>query len=153
MQYNDGTFPVEEVNMHMRSMFTLASFLAIAACDSNHQLAGLNEPGAGGGGTIPPFPVAPLLVSPSAVQMPLGTTVQLTTNALPENQSQLQWISFNPTIATVSQIGLVRAVGVGITSIVVRYAFDTTNVAAATINAGPPVAHSVGGMPQGSPTP
>ena len=146
MQYDDGTFPVEEVNMHMRSILALASVLVIGACDSNHQLAGLNGPG-GGGGTNPPFPVTPLLVSPAAVQLPIGTTVQLTTNALPENQSQLQWTSFNTTIATVSQIGLVRGVGAGITTIVVRYAFDTTNVATATINVGPPVPFPSGGMP------
>ena len=133
--------------MQTRSILALASFLTIAACDSNHQLAGLNGPGTSGGGTIRPFPVAPLLVSPAAVQMPLGTTIQLTTNALPENQGQLQWTSFNTAIATVTQTGLVRAVGAGITTIVVRYVFDTTNVAAATINSGPPVPFPSGGMP------
>ncbi|HTI62567.1 MAG TPA: Ig-like domain-containing protein [Gemmatimonadaceae bacterium] len=138
--------------MHMRSIFALASIVAIAACDAsaNPQLAGLNGPGAGSGGNIN---LPPLAISPAVVSLVPGTTIQLFTNALPANQNQVQWNSLNPTIATVSQTGLVKAIGTGVTTVVARYSFDTTNVATATVMVQGPVQVPNGGMASGSRSP
>lgn len=118
--------------MRLRSILALASLVAIAACDATSpQLAGLNGPGGGSGGNNLNVPA--LVISPSLVQMSVGTTFQLSTNAASENRSQIQWTSLNPAIATVSQTGLITAIGAGVTSVVARYTFDTNNAATATI--------------------
>lgn len=139
--------------MRMRSIFALASIVAIAACDASTdpQLAGLNGPGAGSGGNNITLP--PLAISPAVVSLVPGTTIQLFTNALPANQSQVQWNSLNPTIATVSLTGLVKAIGTGVTTVVARYSFDTTNVTTATIIVQGPVQTPNGGMASGSRSP
>lgn len=81
-------------------------------------------------------------MTPSFVQLAATGSVQLSTNAPSSLVSQIRWTSLQGTIATVSQTGLVRALTPGTATITARYAFDTTNVAAATISVT-----SVGGMP------
>lgn len=134
--------------MRMRSIFALASIVAIAACDATSpELAGLNGPGGGGGTNGNVFP---LVISPTVVQMSVGTTFQLSTNAAPEHQNQIEWTSFQPTIVTVNQSGLVKAVSAGTATIVAHYTFDTTNVATATVMASTPIS---GSMTTGSRSP
>lgn len=120
--------------MRMQSIFALASVVAIAACDaSNHMIAGLNGPGGSSGGTNGGNTTPQLVISPTSVQLSVGTTFQFSTNATPAQQSQVVWQTLQPAIATVSQSGLVSAVGAGVATIVARYSFDTTNVATATV--------------------
>jgi hypothetical protein len=123
--------------MRMQSIFALAATVVIAACDASdgQRLAGLNGPGASSGGTNT---VAQLSISPDIVQLTVGTTFQLSTNAAAQQQSQVQWTSLNPAIATISQTGLVKAVAAGVTTILARYSFDTTNTATATVVASSP---------------
>jgi hypothetical protein len=81
-----------------------------------------------------------LVVAPTLVQLAVGGQVQLRTNAPDTLLRQLVWTSQIPTIAAVSQTGLVTAGTPGTTIITVRYSFDTTNAAFATIQvAGPTV--------------
>lgn len=132
--------------MRMQSIFALAATVAIAACDATSpQLAGLNGPGRTSGGTNN---VTPLSISPNVVQMTVGTTFQLSTNAASAQQSQVQWSSLNTAIATVSQTGLISAISPGATTIVARYSFDTTNVATASVVVNSPV--TPGNMALGS---
>jgi len=125
--------------MRMQSIFALAATVAIAACDASTSphLAGLNGPGGTSGGTNT---VTPLSISPNVVQMTVGTTFQLSTNAASAQQSQVQWSSLNTATATVSQTGLISAIAPGATTIVARYSFDTNNVATASVVVNSPVA-------------
>lgn len=126
--------------MRMQSIFALASVLAIAACDASNspQLASLLGPGGTPGGTNGGNTAPQLVITPNVVQLAVGTTFQLSTNATASQQGQLRWTSLQPAIATISQSGLVSAVGAGVTTVVARFTFDTTNVATATIIATSP---------------
>jgi uncharacterized protein YjdB len=81
-----------------------------------------------------------LSVSPSLVQLSVGQSAQLFTNAPDTLRKQLVWTSQIPTIAAVSQSGLVTAGTPGTTIVTVRYSFDTTNTASATVQVFGPVA-------------
>ena len=110
---------------------------AVTACDqaTAPQVAGLGGTGAvSGGGTTTNNTSAPLLVNPASLQLGVGATFQLGTNAPVSLQNQVQWTSLQSTVATVSASGLVSAVAPGTATIVARYAFDTTRAATATIN-------------------
>ena len=126
--------------MRMQSIIALAAVMAIAACDAatSPKLAGLNGPGGPSGGTDGGNNATQqLVITPNLVQLKVGTTFQLSTNAAAAQQSQIQWSSLSTAIVTVTQAGVVSAVGSGTTTIVARYSFDTTNVATATIIASP----------------
>lgn len=126
--------------MRMQSIIALAAVMAIAACDAatSPKLAGLSGPGGTSGGTDGGNKTTQqLVITPNLVQLNVGTTYQLSTNATAAQQSRIQWSSLAPAIVTVTQAGLVSAVGAGTTTIVARYSFDTTNVATATIIASP----------------
>lgn len=86
---------------------------------------------------------AQLVVTPSFVQLAVASTVQLSTNAPSSLTSQVRWTSLQSTIASVSQTGRVTTLTAGTATIVARYAFDSTNVASATIVVTP----VGGGMP------
>ncbi len=109
---------------------------AILACDQGAapQLAGLGGTGAISRGGTSNDTIQPLIVNPGQLQLALGATFQLTTNAPASLQNQVQWNSLESTIATVSASGLVSAVAPGTATIVARYSFDTTRAATATIN-------------------
>jgi uncharacterized protein YjdB len=121
----------------MRTPFVVVSVIAVmlAACgeSTSPRIAGL-----GGSTNSPPgnasSNVNPLVISPSQIQMVVGGTSQLSTNAPTSLQAQVQWGSLQPAVATVSQTGLVTAVAPGTTIVTARYAFDSTHVASATIN-------------------
>lgn len=80
-----------------------------------------------------------LVIRPSLVVLPVGGAVQLFTNAPDSLKPQLVWVSQIPTIAHVTQTGLVTAGTPGTTIVTVHFAFDTLNVAAATIQVSGPV--------------
>jgi uncharacterized protein YjdB len=107
----------------------------LSACD---QSTSPSIAGVGGSSGLPPGNVsnntAALVITPSHVQLIVGATSQLSTNASGSLQSQVQWGSLKSTVATVSPSGLVTAVGVGTTIITARYSFDSTRVATATID-------------------
>lgn len=126
--------------MRMQSIIALAAVMAIAACDAatSPKLAGLKGPGGTSGGTDGGSNTTQqLVITPNLVQLTVGTTFQLSTNATAAQQSQIQWSSLAPAIVTVTQAGVLSAVGAGTTTIVARFSFDTTNVATATIIARP----------------
>jgi len=123
--------------MHMRKPRLLALAVALglavgglAACDDggSGNLAGIGGTGTNGGN-------AALTVLPTDIQMSVNTTAQLSTNA--GASSQLQWVSSNNNVATVSATGLVTARSVGTAVIAVRFAADTTNVATSNISVTP----------------
>ena len=139
--------------MRMQSIFALASVVAIAACDASTspKLAGLLGPGGSSGGNNGGTPTQQLVITPNLVQLTVGTTFQFSTNAVTAQQNQVQWTSLQPAIATVSQTGRVSAVSAGVTTIVARYSFDTTNVGTATVIANSVT--STGSMASGSRSP
>lgn len=107
--------------------------LALAACDqTTSRLAGIGATtgsgsGNNGGG------VSSLFISPNRVQLLVGGTFQLGTNAPFSLQNQVQWNSLQSTIVLVSPSGLVTGVAPGTATVTARYAFDTTRVASATV--------------------
>lgn len=109
---------------------------ALTACDqaAAPRIAGLGGAGAVSGGGTSNNTTQPLIVNPGRLQLAVGATFQLTTNAPATLQNQVQWNSLQSTIATISASGLVTAVAPGTATIVARYAFDTTRVATATID-------------------
>ncbi len=121
----------------MRTPFLILATVAavsLAACDTTTQrLAGIGAGGTTQGGNTNNGGVAPLSISPNRVQLIVGGTVQLTTNAPFSLANQVSWSSLQSTIALVSPSGLVTAVAPGTATVTARYAFDTTRVAAATI--------------------
>ena len=117
----------------MRNQRTFILALAIAAligCDSRGvaTVAGLGGNGNGNGGNA----TSALTVLPTGVQITVGSTIQLSTNA--GNSSALQWSSSNNTVATVSGTGLVTGISVGTAAITVRLTTDTTNVATSNVS-------------------
>jgi hypothetical protein len=120
--------------MHMRNQRVLALGLVLGlavsglnACDDrgSGNLAGV-------GGTDGTNGSAPLTVLPTDIQMSVNTTAQLSTNA--GGSGQLQWVSSDNNVATVSATGLVTARTVGTAVITVRFAADTANVATSNIS-------------------
>jgi len=80
-----------------------------------------------------------LVVAPKLITLVTGTAFQLRTNAPDTLLKQLLWFSQIPSIATVTQTGLVMAGTPGTTIVTVRYSFDTTNTSSATIQVIGPV--------------
>ena len=141
----DGTESVANLVMLklLPIAFAASAALSVLACDT------ASSPGIGrllgpdGATQDTTSSTGQLVVSPSFVQLAAASTVQLSTNAPSNLTSQVRWTSLQPTIASVSQTGRVTTLTVGTATIVARYAFDTTNVAAATIVVTP----VGGGMP------
>jgi uncharacterized protein YjdB len=122
----------------MPRIITLTALAALAvACeaDGSRRIAGL-PPVAGTVGTTSSR--AALTLSPDRVQLAVGGTTQLSTNAPATLANDVQWVSLQSSIATVNQSGLVTALGAGTAVIRARYASDTTNQATATIEVTPP---------------
>ena len=80
-----------------------------------------------------------LSVQPTLVLLAVGGQQQLFTNAPDSLTKQLVWASQLPSVANVTQSGLVTAGTPGTTIVTVRYSFDTTNSAAATIQVSGPI--------------
>lgn len=87
--------------------------------------------GTGGGG-------AALTVTPTATSVAVGASTTLTAN-----QTNVEWASLDPTIASVSSGGTVTGLSVGAATIRVRLLSDSTQQATATVT----VTQSVTGSP------
>ena len=86
----------------------------------------------------------PLNVIPNRVQLPIGATYQLATDAPFSLESRVQWRSLNPSIAAVSPSGVVQALAAGSATIIARYSFDTTTSATAVVVVSAPTTGSIG---------
>lgn len=126
--------------MRLHPLITLlAAAVSLAACDqaATPTIAGLgggsgpvsSGNGSGGSSGSP----STLAVQPSQVQLLVGNSVQLSTNAPFAMQSQVQWSSLAPAVVAVSPSGLATAVAPGTAVIVARFAFDTTEAGSSTI--------------------
>ena len=111
----------------------LSSALVLAACDQAAlpRIAGLGATTTDQSSNPNGSPA--LAVVPNRLQLAVGATFQLTTNAPQALQNQVQWSSAQSTVASISPSGLVTAIKAGTTTIVARYAFDTTRVATAIV--------------------
>jgi hypothetical protein len=105
------------------------AMVSLLACDTDRTptIAGI------GGGTVSSSTAGQLAITPANSEITLGGTVQLTTNAPAALQGQIEWFSFSPTVATVTQSGLVTGGGIGSATIRARPVGDTTNVATAVV--------------------
>jgi len=80
---------------------------------------------------------APLVFSPSFIRIPVGTSAQLPLDVAPELAPNVEWASFESTIVTVDQTGLITGLNVGIATVRARFSFDLTNEAVATVEVIP----------------
>ncbi|HEX3868704.1 MAG TPA: Ig-like domain-containing protein [Gemmatimonadaceae bacterium] len=112
-----------------RLILVAAASLAAGACDTTTPiLAGI------GGGTTTG---GSLTVTPASVQLHVGGTVQLTTNATVDQESQLEWSSNEPQFAAVSPSGLVTGIATGSATISTVVSSDTTITGSSTITVVP----------------
>lgn len=114
---------------HSVLLFGLCAVLAVG-CDTapveNIAAAGPGTPSAGGGNNHH----SSLVIQPSQVDMLVGGTFQLTTNAA---GAALFWRTSNSAIAGVSSTGLVTGVNAGFAIITATAASDPTQTASATV--------------------
>lgn len=113
--------------------------LALTACDQR-QLPTVAGLGSGGGTTATGGSTGtntgtstPLAITPNSLQLSVGTTFALNTNAPAGLQNQVQWRSAAPGIVAVNTSGVVTGLAPGTATITARYSFDTTQVAAASV--------------------
>jgi len=125
-----GTFSVSCSGMRIKLLLAGAVVAVVAGCNVAEPptIAGLFGPSSINGLRAPQ-----LVVSPTDIAMVVGQEAQISTNAPDSLLSQLIWTSRNPTIVSVSQTGIVRALATGSASIVVQYSFEPLNSASATI--------------------
>lgn len=104
-------------------LLTALSAVIATACESSipPQFASVS--------TVAVAPIFPglLVVSPLFVRLPIGGTIFLTTNAF--TTSDIEFTSLNPTVATVTQTGLIVGVSFGVATIRSRLFADTNNLA------------------------
>jgi hypothetical protein len=119
------------MKMHRVSAFAfaVAVLATLAACDTSIAPTVAQI----GGSTSSVNGRSPLIMSPGSFTLAAGSTFQFTSNAPIALQGLLQWNSLDQTVATVSPSGTVLGASAGTTTITVRYADDTTNVASATV--------------------
>ena len=134
-----GTNRVQTYSMrrHPIIILALAAVAAVAACETDLTPTIAHIGGLAAVGTFPAE--STLVVRPALVQIAVGGSAQLFTNAPDSLRQQLVWVSQLPTIATVNQNGLVTAGTPGTTIVTVHYSFDTLNVAAATVQVSGPI--------------
>lgn len=115
---------------NQRALLLALALGVLVGCDSTGvgTVAGIGGTGTtnGSGATTA------LTVLPTGVQISVGSTIQLSTNA--GNSSALQWSSSNNTVATVSGTGLVTGLSVGAAAITVRLTSDSTNFAISSVS-------------------
>jgi len=113
------------------------TFATVVAFGALTMLTACGDPGtptiAGLGGGNTTVNGSKLIISPNQVQLLVGGTAQLNTNAPTSLQSQVQWASAPSTIVSISPSGLVSALAAGTATVTARYSSDTTNVATATV--------------------
>lgn len=84
--------------------------------------------------TPQPIDITSIAVAPTTATVEVDATEQLTATILPSGAVQtVTWSSSAPSIATVSQTGLVTGVAVGTATITARSTYDNTKMATAAI--------------------
>jgi hypothetical protein len=123
--------------------------LMVGACDyrATPRFGGL-APASDTAGSIT---TTPLSVIPNRVQLAIGSSFQLTTDAPFGFETRVQWRSLQPSIAAVTPSGVVTALAAGTATVTARYSFDTTTVAIATVSVIGPNTTSITGAATGSP--
>ena len=111
---------------HSLIMLCTACLMTVAACDQATSPQLLPFGGRVTGGTP-----TQLQIFPNAVQLTVGQSADLQTNAPLSLIHQVQWLSSNPNIAAVSASGRVTGMFPGVATITARFAFDTTRSATA----------------------
>lgn len=119
----------------MRKLLFLRLALAVVATTScetatNPVIATLHEP-------VRRTLGFPLVISPSAIRLPVGTSARLSVNVPLEFLPSVEWVSLNPTVATVDQEGVVTGFVPGFATIRARLTFDIPNVATALVEVVP----------------
>ena len=134
-------------NRRILLVLGVSAAVSLAACTeaTEPMLGMIPSATAGSGGGSGTGSATTLKVFPSSIQLPVGTTAQLSTNAPLSLLNQVQWVALQPTIASVSTSGTVGTLSPGVAIIVARYAFDTTQVATSTITVlGPSIPTTTG---------
>lgn len=119
--------------MRISSVVIIVAAVALAACETDRspQIAGLTPTtGASSGASA-------LAITPASARITIGSSLQLATNAPAALQSQVEWASLTPSVATVSQTGLVTAGAAGTATVRARFSSDTTNTTTAIITVVP----------------
>src|SRR5262245_7092398 len=121
--------------MRIHPVFSLLlGAAAITACEANGlpTIAGLSV-------GAPTRAIVALTVIPNQAIIRVGQSLQLTTNAAYTLvlQRQIEWVSLNPFVASVTPTGLVTGAALGTATIRARFLFDTTNVGVASITVVP----------------
>jgi len=78
-----------------------------------------------------------LVISPNRIQIPIGSTAQLSTNAPQVVIADVVWSSSQPSIVAVAQDGTVLGLAFGSSIITARLASDPTIVATAIVDVAP----------------
>jgi DNA/RNA endonuclease G (NUC1) len=99
------------------------------------------------GDTQPPAEIASITVTPETFTINVGMSITLTATAFDVNGTpipgaHLNWLSDDPTIASVSATGVVTGTGAGITYIIVMADNGSTFIATAEVNEAPPPVES-----------
>ena len=127
-----------------------AGALALGACDYRATPRfGALAPAIDTTGATPG--TARLTIIPTRVQLAIGASFQLATDAPFSLESRVQWRSSNPSIAAVTPGGVLTGRATGTTTVIARYAFDTTNVATTTVVVTGPAIGSITGGTTGVP--
>jgi hypothetical protein len=111
---------------HSMIALSIVCLMTVVACDeaTSPQLLPF-------GGRVTGTVTGQLQIFPSAVQLTVGQSADLQTNAPLSLINQVQWLSSNPNIAAVSPSGRVTGRFPGVATITARFAFDTTRSATA----------------------
>ena len=126
----------------MRARAAIVCCLLIAACndatrptsnDNDDLTISAAKGGSGGGSTK----VNSVNVTPPSETIQAGATVQLTATSKPSTSATFTWSTSNGAVATVTQTGLVTAVGAG-TAIVSTTASGKTGSSTVTVTEAPP---------------
>ena len=86
--------------------------------------------------TVKPISVSQVTIRPTSVKMTLGETKSVTASVSPKNATwpEVTWSSADESIAVITQDGLIRAVGVGQTTIAATTREGKTRTAKVTVN-------------------
>ena len=116
----------------MRTLLPLALATLVSSCEMS------TMPGSAAVGPVNFADASgPLRVSPAFIQIPVGTSAQLAVDVAAEFAPNVEWTSFAPSIVTVDQSGVVTGLNVGVATVRVRFSFDSTNEAVATVEVLP----------------
>lgn len=118
--------------MRILPVLPLALAAVVASCEPSTTPAIATLGPAGFATTI-----TPLVISPSFIRIPIGTSAQLSVDVVDEFAAEVEWASLAPSIVSVDQSGQITGLDVGVATVRARFAFDFTNVSVATVEVTP----------------